>query len=277
MNENDEDGALLAAARRGLSPTQADAARVLSATRAALLAPAAAFEASSPAPAATGSAATQVTAWLKPLIAAVSICGASGGVGYYFGYQAGRSDSAAPIAAHLDAPAPPIVPRPRTSPRPSAAAPPVPAVARHEPAEPALGPRPARSSRVAPAENARATELSPAAQSLEAETRALRRVERALRDGDPRLALELLGELDRTVPEGKLQEERLAAFSMARCALGAGSAATIVREFSQRHPQSVYFARVAQACRSALPAPPSGQRIGAAADTHGEQTRGGTR
>ena len=46
--------------------------------------------------------------------------------------------------------------------------------------------------------------------SLDEEVRALRAVERALREGTPGFALSLLRELDRKVPNGRLLEERLA-------------------------------------------------------------------
>jgi hypothetical protein len=93
-------------------------------------------------------------------------------------------------------------------------------------------------------------ELEPPAQSLELEVRAMRAVERALRDEQPRRALELLADLDRTVPGGALAEERSAAFLMARCTLGFGTPAKLLREFEALHPGSVYLTRVAQACEA---------------------------
>ena len=89
--------------------------------------------------------------------------------------------------------------------------------------------------------------------SLQLELRALRNVERALRDQQPQRALELLGELDRDVPEGALVEERLAAFQMARCARGLGTPSRLRAEFSDAYPGSVYRARVEQTCRDRGP------------------------
>jgi hypothetical protein len=84
--------------------------------------------------------------------------------------------------------------------------------------------------------------------SIEEELRLLRRVERALREGDPRAAFISLRELDRRVPEGQLTEERAAADVMVRCALALGTPAALVRRFSDAYPESAYLARVRQSC-----------------------------
>jgi hypothetical protein len=117
----------------------------------------------------------------------------------------------------------------------------------HAPRPAATPPLARADARTAPSVG-NSTALATSSQSLEAEVRTLRRVERALREQNPRLAFELLGELDRVVPGGELAEERLAAFSIARCALGAGAPTTITREFVKSYPSSVYLARVQQAC-----------------------------
>ena len=86
-------------------------------------------------------------------------------------------------------------------------------------------------------------------ESLELEVRALRNAERALRDGNPGLALAFLQELDRQVPNGQLAEERDAAGTLARCARGDQPfGVNLAAEFTERHPGSVYRARVEQAC-----------------------------
>jgi hypothetical protein len=95
--------------------------------------------------------------------------------------------------------------------------------------------------------------LIPDPNSLQLELRALRNIERALRDNQPRRALELLAELDRDVPEGALAEERFAAFQMARCALELGTPTRLSAEFSVQYPNSVYRARVEQTCRNRGP------------------------
>jgi len=76
----------------------------------------------------------------------------------------------------------------------------------------------------------------------------LARIERALRDNNPRFALGLLGELDRMVPGGQLLEERQAARALAHCQLGSDGAAERAYEFAEQHPQSAYLARIRQAC-----------------------------
>jgi hypothetical protein len=79
--------------------------------------------------------------------------------------------------------------------------------------------------------------------------RALRGVERALRDRQPGLALALLRQLDRAVPDGKLGEEREATSAIARCALGTVPLGVdLAEDFADRHPDSVYLKRVEQAC-----------------------------
>jgi hypothetical protein len=93
------------------------------------------------------------------------------------------------------------------------------------------------------------TEAQSPTESLAIEVRALRNAERALRDGNPGLALAFLQELDRQVPNGKLAEERDAAATTARCARGDHPfGVDMAEEFAQRHPASVYRARVEQAC-----------------------------
>lgn len=87
------------------------------------------------------------------------------------------------------------------------------------------------------------------ADSLEKEVSALRAIERALRDRQPGLALALLRELDRVVPEGRLVEEREATAAIARCALDqVPFGVDLGEDFGARYPDSVYLERVAQAC-----------------------------
>jgi hypothetical protein len=79
--------------------------------------------------------------------------------------------------------------------------------------------------------------------------RALRAVERALREGTPGFALSLLRELDRKVPNGRLLEERLATRTIARCASGdVPLGVNLAEDFAERYPDSVYGRRVSDAC-----------------------------
>ena len=85
--------------------------------------------------------------------------------------------------------------------------------------------------------------------SLANEVRALRSIERALRDQRPGLALALLAALDREVPGGRLSEEREATSVIAHCALGDGPfGIDLEAEFAERYPSSVYLERVRQSC-----------------------------
>ncbi|MEO6599738.1 MAG: hypothetical protein ABIQ16_07690, partial [Polyangiaceae bacterium] len=99
---------------------------------------------------------------------------------------------------------------------------------------------------------------------LDEEVRQLRRVERAIREENPRLALVLLEELDLAIPQGQLLEERKAASLMASCQLGVPAAQDNARAFASEHAQSAYVARVIAICRLAAD---SGERISPAAGT----------
>jgi hypothetical protein len=88
------------------------------------------------------------------------------------------------------------------------------------------------------------------AEALGQEVRALRAVEHALRDDDPRLALAILQQLDRDVPKGKLVEERRATSVIARCSAGAVPfGVDLAADFAGDYPESVYLGRVEQSCR----------------------------
>lgn len=219
---------VLAGARRAWSPSQADQERVRQAISAAL--PTAAL---APAPA----AALRATGWRLRLLAAVTIAAASGGIGYWAGRRA--------VPREI----PPIT---RVSPGPVAPAPSVPLapVVANEPqsslmtSSPIVPRRGGHSARH-PAESA----VPSPADSLAIEVRALRNAERALRERNPGLALAFLEELDRQVPHGRMTEERDAASTLARCARGDRPLGVdLAGEFIERHPASLYRARIEQAC-----------------------------
>ncbi|HVZ85973.1 MAG TPA: hypothetical protein VHG72_03340 [Polyangia bacterium] len=224
MTGEKRDGAdLLASARRAWSPEAADAARVRRALGAAL---------------ATGAAAPRTAGWGRHLLMAGAIAAASGGAGYWAGHRAGlratRPSASIPLLAPALAPIAQAPPSPAISPTPALPAPP-PTSSHREVARPAqhVAPKPASSP----------------AESLAIEVRALRNTERALRDGQPGLALAFLQELDRAVPKGQLTEERDAAATLARCARGDHPfGVNLADDFAQHHPDSVYRARVEQAC-----------------------------
>ncbi len=90
---------------------------------------------------------------------------------------------------------------------------------------------------------------SVAQEQLFEEVRLLREADRALRAGDPGTALTLLNQLERSVPHGKLDEERAAARRLAECLQVPGApareAATV---FLSAHPSTVYSGRIRQVC-----------------------------
>jgi hypothetical protein len=240
MTEDKRDPSeVLARARRAWSPGEADAARVRRAISAALAAGPTPGEGAAPThPRGSASAST----WISRFLVAGAIAVASGGVGYWAGLRA--SPREAPRAAPLVSPASrnvaAVQPRlpPLLAPSPAVETPPL--------AIPSLVPsrhdlHAGRHS----VENRTASQTD----SLAVEVAALRNAERALRDGNPGLALAFLQELDRQVPNGQLAEERDAASTLARCARGDHPfGVNLGAEFTERHPGSVYAARVEQAC-----------------------------
>ena len=228
---------VLARARRTWSPGEADAVRVRRAISAALAAGPTPGEDAAPAhPRASASA------WTSRLLVAGAIAAASGGVGYWAGLRASLREAprAAPLVSLASRSVTAVEPRlpPSVAPSPAVATPPL--------AMPSLVP-----SRHDLHSGRRSLETRTASQSnsLAVEVAALRNAERALRDGNPGLALAFLQELDRQVPNGQLAEERDAASTLARCARGDHPfGVNLGAEFTERHPGSVYRARVEQAC-----------------------------
>ena len=70
----------------------------------------------------------------------------------------------------------------------------------------------------------------------------------ALRAESYAQAANLLNELDRQVPAGKMMEEREAAFVVTRCALGLGDPKHLARAFRNDYPHSVYWERIRTRC-----------------------------
>lgn len=250
-----EEHDVLARARRGLSPSAGDAMRVRAGVHAAVAAggdPLAGRE-----PTRGPAAGTLGMAGPAKLGAVVALAAATGVGGYALGFRAGvaeREQRHPPLAAAraVVAPAPLAPASPVVTASLAAAATAVPAPNR----EGSSAARGARAERLASGALASAvavpTPRDAPETSLELETRLLARVERALRDDNPRLALGLLGELERSVPGGQLAEERQAARAMAHCALGSDSAAKLARAFVDAHAASAYVPRVREACGSAL-------------------------
>lgn len=216
--DQDEMAQVLSHARRALSPTPAQEARLLQRT----------LHAASAVPAATPLAAK----WLV----ALTIAGVSGSLGFVLGRQ---------VEHTVVTPAVVAAPRPLEVPREAASPAPTEEEAHVEPAPKVHRPR-LKSAPVAPV----AVEPPSAApSSLELEIRAMKDVERALRDNDPGQALQRLDQLDQEVPHGSLTEERSAASVIARCRLGLGTRAKLIEEFSASYPNSGYAQRVQTSCR----------------------------
>lgn len=255
---DEEEHALLAAARRGLSPSAGDQARVRLATFAAINA-AALGTASvghahpSSGPMATGLSSAKTGAWATKVVAASAIAVASGGGGYFLGFHEAKQEAAEARAGVLSSTVPVVatVANPVTAPPMG-----------EEGLSKEFGKEPERTLHsAAPRPSASATLET----TLEQEVRAMRRIERSLRDQNPLYALALLNDLDHTVPNGHLAEERAAARVIAGCQMGNENAAPQAGAFATRYPQSVYSDRVAQAC---LGTDDRGERIVAPPETH---------
>jgi hypothetical protein len=187
------------------------------------------------------------------VVALALALGGAGAGGYALGLREGRVRSSvdATPARMSVAPAPVATPPDRGKPEELLVAPEPPRA--RQPSSEAETRAPIPSARSAP----------PA--ELELDT--LRRVERALRQGNPRFALGLLIELDRKLPRGALMEERLAARATASCQVEKSAAARkAAAVFDSRYPNSVYAARVREAC--AVDDRGAGERIDEPAETH---------
>jgi len=244
-DEKRDPSEVLARARRAWSPDEADAARVRRSIGAALAAGPAAHGGGGAAPAGPrgpASTSTSTSTWASRFLIAGAIAAASGGAGYWAGRRPVLRD-AAPAAPTVSL-APPSIPS--LAPRPPSPVGPIPASDTPSVTMPSLVPS-RHGGRGIRHESEPHSQL--ASESLALEVRALRNAERALRDGNPGLALAFLQELDRQVPKGRLAEERDAADTLARCARGDHPfGVSLAAEFTERHPGSVYRARVEQAC-----------------------------
>jgi len=250
MNRLEQDESeVLARARRTFSPTPDDVARVRASLGAVL---AAGPPAAAPDPITTATRLAHVGARLL-VVGAVAASSAA------IGYWAGRRAAVSELRERQATPSAPEVNGARPAAAPATPGSPAAAVAEPAPTTRTAAPAPHRAR--APGAP---TAPSPDADSLARELEALRAVERALRDGRPGLALGLLRELDRTLPQGKLTEERRATEAIARCASGAVPLGLdLADEFASDYPHSVYRERVTQACARTDP--------GAAGDTAGRR------
>jgi len=242
--------ATLAHARAGLSPSPADALRVRASLAAALPAPGAV--APDAAPAGWGRSVGTGEGWsLRAVVASVAVAAMGAGAGgYWMGHRAGarearlaagdavtrQSESVPPSTSRVVAGegAPSLGPLPSPAPVGEAAT-----------GKEAVRRRPANVGR-----SGRPASIASPAEGLGQEVRALRAVEHALREDDPRLALAILQQLDRDVPKGQLVEERRATSVIARCSAGdVPFGIDLAGDFAGDYPESVYLGRVEQSCR----------------------------
>jgi hypothetical protein len=238
-----EAAQLLSRARRGLSPAADDRARVLAA-----IGPLVAAQTGVPA---TPSSGSKLPAWAR--IGGVLLAlGAAVTAGYGWGYRAGLAKGAPPpvvgpvraavsVTTHSDAPA--SAPEEQRS-----------EVARESQRSDSAK---ATAARVRAASAARPAASAPIF-GLDEEVRQLRRVERAIRDGNPRLALAIVDNLDRDVPRGQLLHERRAARLMASCQLDVATSAAAAASFVAQNPSSAYAPRLRELCELATERPGAG-------------------
>jgi hypothetical protein len=253
MNELDDHAReLLSQARRALSPSRDDEARLLQRTlhaaRSGYVPEGASKPASFMRTAARGGG---------KLVVALSIAGLSGSIGFVLGQRAERGSPTrvAPVALAPSKPdiheAAPTVDRPSQEQPPSTTP-----AAPTEHAEAGARTRAQGAAKKLDARTAKPVAIDEfadlkrgAGSSLELEVRFMKAVERALRDDDPGQALRVLDELEQAVPQGSLDEERRAASVMARCRLGLGDRTRLIEELTSRYPASAYTQRVQASCR----------------------------
>jgi hypothetical protein len=191
--------------------------------------------------------------------------GAAFAVGYWLGtFRATTSSEAAAPSTPSTASAPTAQPAPSDAIRAAYAQGAPAALAEAEPAAPAppVAPRQqatlsARAARRAaerapatePAERARGSHLPGGPrESLADELALLSRSERAIRAGEPVLALALLDELEARHPRSRMSEERSAVRVLAECALSAPAARRRAELFLRDRSASVYSDRVRHMC-----------------------------
>lgn len=257
-----EARALIAQARGGDDPSDADRARV----RRALLATVAGGAGLAATSAASSAAASTVGTGLAATVAKVAaVILVVGGVGAgtvmvapwedppAVEAPAPRARASRPTVERAAAPAPqppPVAPAveaalpvPVDEPSPPVVAPEPPAAPRAE----TVRPRPSRPAPVEPPPPAQPASLP--ASTLAAEVALLRSAQAALNGGDPETALARLGDHARRFPDGAMAEEREAARVLALCRAGRDDEARGAADrFLRERPQSPLVPRVRRGC-----------------------------
>jgi hypothetical protein len=243
MNDADPLRALCRSARRSEDPDEASRRALSLRLRSKGLLPAAAGSLLLATNVANATSAVGGAAAAKTSLVALAICVASGvGGGLLLGAGAEalmarpRASSAAVRTGATTASATAAHSAWREAPPSSASS---------SPSAPTTFPTPA--FHLAPVTTASARPESAA--RLAAETRDLLEAQRALRDQNPILALELLDRQQRAHGRGLLSAERQAARVLALCAAGRSTQAKIERErFLALHPSSPLVGRVRESC-----------------------------
>jgi len=190
--------------------------------------------------------------WLRRVLVTAAFTAAGAGVGYWAGRRDERQVTQATAVAQSSAmalPLHPIAPPARES---SATPPPLrtPTAPTVAPSSKSSPPRRNGVVRRATTNDSTPDDRATADGSLAEEIRALRNVERALREANPGLASAFLDELDRDVPVGRMREERDALRAIARCDAGRQPFGLNLGDaFAEAHPSSAYGRRVHDACR----------------------------
>jgi hypothetical protein len=238
----DRERKLLEEMRVVLGPTRADreriGARIARSIALGALEPSAALGGETPVavPGEAGTFATGIRGLGGQLLAGTLVAATAFGAGYFTAWSRSmetRAVAAQPTRGGDVRPTEPSLPAERA------------------PADVGKTPAPASASvprsRPAPA-GASAPAASSGAGTVSEEARELQRVDRALRNGMPALALGILKELDERIPRGVLLEERAAARLIARCQNGDAEAPKAAAAWLERHANSVYAPRLRAAC-----------------------------
>ena len=240
---------ILEQARRGFSPGPGAADRVLAKLGPLMaqagpadLSPEQELGSRSPA---VASALGHAPTWLSRVLVTALIAAGFGAGGYWLGFRGGLRQ-----AQSTRTPATPALVASAATPALSASQAQTEVKAEPATVEPPNQPIKERVARASVTTSTRLANpnLGEPRDTLQEEVETLRRVERAHRLHNPRLALSLLSELDLLVPRGKLMEERFATGTIARCELALASKDELLAAFVKRYARSAYADRVARAC-----------------------------
>ena len=233
IETTDAERTLLSAARRALSPTEIDQARVRESIETALAAGA---------PDPLGADPAQASQWVPKLLLVAAVAATSGGVGYWAGHRAGRQEVRS-VAVTVPAARGPIASAPEIS------APAVPFAQRRQRSARASASN--GSSRASWLRGRRAGRPRAFAARVAGAKKFARCAPSSGRcaTASPAWRWRCCASWIARCPQGRLHEERQATEAIARCATGdVPFGVNLAEEFSGRYPASVYGRRVADSC-----------------------------